>query len=88
MGNTLGSILPMAMGFAISPVPMIAVIWMLFSKRARSNGPAYLFAGQSPEKTLTSWKAWLAANNATVMCVLLLVLGLLLVGQGLGNLMG
>ncbi len=48
----------------------------------------YLFAGQSAEKTLTSWKAWLVANNATVMFILLLVLGMVLVGQGLGGLMG
>ena len=225
MGNALGNILPMAIGVAISPVPIIAVILMLFSKRARSNGIAfllgwvvalavvgsivlilanlekissggtastlgyvlklllgllflfmavrqwrgrpkegeephmpkwmasidqftpgkafgfaallagvnpknlgltlaaalsiaeanvsgaeswimlavfviiasltvavpvlyYLFAGKSAEKTLTSWKAWLAANNATVMCVLLLVLGMLLVGEGLGGLIG
>ncbi len=225
MGNALGSILPMAIGVAISPVPIIAVILMLFSKRARSNGIAflvgwvlalvvvgsivlilanlgkisaggtpstlayvlklllglfflfmalrqwrgrpkegdephmpkwmaaidtfttgkafgfaallagtnpknlvltltaalsiaqanlsgaqpwivlavfviiasvtvavpvlyYLFAGQSAEKTLTSWKAWLAANNATVMFILLLILGMVLVGQGLGGLMG
>ena len=42
MGNALGSILPMAIGVAISPVPIIAVILMLFSKRARSNGIAFL----------------------------------------------
>ena len=48
----------------------------------------YLFAGKSAEKTLTSWKAWLAANNATVMFILLLVLGMLLLDQGLGGLIG
>ena len=42
MENALGSILPQAIGVAISPVPIIAVILMLFSKRARSNGPAFL----------------------------------------------
>jgi len=225
MQNALGSILPQAIGVAISPVPIIAVILMLFSKRARSNGPAflvgwvlalivvgsivlvlanlgkisttgtpstlayilklllgllflfmslrqwrgrpkegeqphmpawmetidsftaakafglaallagvnpknlaltlaaalsiaesgssgaqswiilavfviiasltvavpvlyYLFAGQSADKMLNSWKAWLLANNATVMFMLLLVLGVLLLGQGLGGLIG
>ncbi len=48
----------------------------------------YLFAGQSAEKMLNSWKAWLVANNATVMFILLLVLGMLLLGQGLGGLIG
>jgi hypothetical protein len=225
MGNVIGSILPQAIGVAISPIPIIAVILMLFSKRARSNGLAflagwvlalaivgavvlvlagagkvsaggtpstlsyvfhlllglvllflavrnwqkrpkegetpempkwmatidsftagralglsallagvnpknlalavaaalsiaqaglsgaqpwialavfvlvaslsvsapvlyYLIAGQSAEKTLNTWKAWLTANNATVMFVLLLVLGVKLVGDGLGGLLG
>lgn len=48
----------------------------------------YLIAGQSAEKTLNSWKSWLVANNATVMFILLLVLGVLLFGQGLGGLIG
>src|SRR6266581_2349698 len=42
MGNVIGNILPQAIGVAISPVPIIAVILMLFSQRARSNGPAFL----------------------------------------------
>ena len=42
MESALGSILPQAIGVAISPVPIIAVILMLFSKRARSNGAAFL----------------------------------------------
>ncbi len=41
MGNALGSILTLAIGVAISPVPIIAVILMLFSQRARSNGTAF-----------------------------------------------
>ena len=42
MGNAIGTILPQAIGVAISPVPIIAVILMLFSQRAKSNGPAFL----------------------------------------------
>jgi hypothetical protein len=42
LGGVIGDILPMALGVAISPVPIIAVILMLFSARARSNGPAFL----------------------------------------------
>jgi hypothetical protein len=48
----------------------------------------YLIAGQSAEKMLNDWKAWLTANNATVTFVLLLVLGVKLVGDGLGGLIG
>jgi threonine/homoserine/homoserine lactone efflux protein len=42
MADTFGDILPFAIGIAISPVPIIAVILMLFSARARTNGPAFL----------------------------------------------
>jgi threonine/homoserine/homoserine lactone efflux protein len=42
MGQALGQLLPLAIGVALSPVPIIAVILMLFSARARSNGPAFL----------------------------------------------
>jgi hypothetical protein len=38
----LGDILPLAIGIALSPVPIIAVILMLFSARARTNGPLFL----------------------------------------------
>jgi hypothetical protein len=43
MGSIIGDILPQAIGVAISPLPIIAVILMLFSKRARSNGLAFMF---------------------------------------------
>jgi len=42
MGGTIGDILPLAIGVAISPVPIIAVILMLFSKKARGNSLAFL----------------------------------------------
>jgi Sap-like sulfolipid-1-addressing protein len=42
MGKAIGEVLPYAVGVAISPVPIIAVILVLFSPRARSNGPAFL----------------------------------------------
>jgi hypothetical protein len=38
----ISDILPYAVGVAISPVPIIAVILMLFSKRAQSNSLAFL----------------------------------------------
>jgi hypothetical protein len=42
MGEAIGTILPLAIGVAISPLTIIAVILMLFSARARQNGPAFL----------------------------------------------
>ncbi len=41
-GGALGDLLPLAVGIAISPVPIIACILMLFSARGRLNAPAYL----------------------------------------------
>ncbi len=41
-GGSLGDLLPYAVGIAISPVPIIACILMLFSAKARVNGPAFL----------------------------------------------
>jgi threonine/homoserine/homoserine lactone efflux protein len=42
VGQALGQLLPLAIGVALSPFPIIAVILMLFSARASSNGPAFL----------------------------------------------
>ncbi len=46
----------------------------------------YLLAQESASKALDSWKTWLTANNALVMAILLLVLGVKFFGQGLGGL--
>lgn len=42
MGQGISAILTFAIGVAISPIPIIAVILMLFSERAKVNGPAFL----------------------------------------------
>jgi threonine/homoserine/homoserine lactone efflux protein len=42
MGEAIGDMLPAAVGVAISPIPIIAVVLMLVSTRGRVNGPAYL----------------------------------------------
>jgi threonine/homoserine/homoserine lactone efflux protein len=41
MGAAIGEILPLAIGVAISPVPIIAIVLMLGTPRARSNGLAF-----------------------------------------------
>ncbi len=43
MQQVIGEILPLALGIAISPVPIIAIILMLITPKARSNGLAFLF---------------------------------------------
>jgi threonine/homoserine/homoserine lactone efflux protein len=42
MGQGISEVLTFAIGVAISPVPIIAVILMLFSQRANVNGPVFL----------------------------------------------
>jgi hypothetical protein len=41
VGQAIGDLLPSAIGVALSPVPIIAVILMLGTPRATSNGPAF-----------------------------------------------
>lgn len=41
LSQVIGDLLPSAVGVALSPVPIIAVILMLGTPRARSDGPAF-----------------------------------------------
>ena len=59
MGQGISAVLTFAIGVAISPVPIIAVILMLFSQRARVNGPAFLLG----------WVVALAALSTVVYVV-------------------
>src|SRR4051812_6383057 len=42
MGEAIGQVLSLGVGVAISPVPIIAVVLMLGTPRARTNGPAFV----------------------------------------------
>jgi threonine/homoserine/homoserine lactone efflux protein len=42
MGGAIGQSLPMAIGIALSPFPIIAVVLILATPKARSNGPAFI----------------------------------------------
>ncbi len=59
MGEVIGEILPTAVGVALSPVPIIAVILMLVTPRARVNGPLFV----------VGWLLGLAVVGAIVMTV-------------------
>jgi threonine/homoserine/homoserine lactone efflux protein len=59
MGQGISEVLPFAIGIAISPVPIIAIILILFSDRARVNGPSFL----------AGWVIGLAAVSAVVYLV-------------------
>ncbi|HYJ67622.1 MAG TPA: GAP family protein [Nocardioidaceae bacterium] len=47
---------------------------------------AYALAKERMERPLGELKSWLEANNATVMSVMLLVIGVALIGKGIGGL--
>jgi threonine/homoserine/homoserine lactone efflux protein len=42
MGEAIGAVLAFAVGVGLSPIPIIAVVLVLFSQRARVNGPLFL----------------------------------------------
>jgi threonine/homoserine/homoserine lactone efflux protein len=42
MGQAIGQVLPFAVGVALSPVPIIAVVLMLATPKAGVNGPVFL----------------------------------------------
>ena len=69
-----------------SEVGTIAVFTALAASTVAVPVIAYLFARQKMRGPLDAMKAWLQANNATVMAVLLLVIGVVLIGKGIGRL--
>ncbi len=60
----VAEVLPFAIGVAISPVPIIAVILMLFSSRAKVNGPVFLL-GWAVALAVVSGVAFLAGDAAS-----------------------
>ncbi len=90
MREAIGSILALAVGVAISPLPIMAVILILFTPKARTNGPAFA----------AGWVLGLAAVATVVLVIfdpqdfsdetptnvaaaLHIALGVLLLGLGL-----
>jgi threonine/homoserine/homoserine lactone efflux protein len=59
MGRAIGGSLPLAVGIALSPIPIIAVVLMLTSRRARTNGPAFVLG----------WLAGLGVVGAIVLAL-------------------
>lgn len=45
----------------------------------------YLIAAKAMAQPLKSLRSWLVHNNATVMAVLLLVIGVTMIGKGIGS---
>jgi threonine/homoserine/homoserine lactone efflux protein len=59
LSDAIGGLLPSAVGVALSPIPIIAVILMLDTPRARSNGPAFALG----------WVVGLSAVSVIVLLV-------------------
>jgi hypothetical protein len=59
MGQAIGSILPLAIGVALSPIPIIAVLLMLATPRGKVCGPAFV----------VGWLIGLAVVGAIVLLV-------------------
>jgi Sap, sulfolipid-1-addressing protein len=59
VGVAIGGALPLAVGVALSPVPIIAVVLMLTTRRARVNGPMFV----------AGWLAGLAVVGAIALSI-------------------
>jgi threonine/homoserine/homoserine lactone efflux protein len=59
MGKAIGEMLPFAVGVAISPMPIVAVVLMLVTAKGRVNGPAFL----------SGWLGGIAAVGAILLLV-------------------
>jgi len=94
LGQAIGDLLAFALGVAISPIPIIAIILMLLSARAAANSTAFLagwvagVAGTSVVLLALSGLIGTTSSGApsTTASVVKLVLGVLLVGLSVRNL--
>ena len=59
LSQAIGELLPYAVGVALSPIPIIAVILMLDTPKARTNGPAFALG-------------WIVGLTAAALIVLLI----------------
>lgn len=65
MGKAIGDILPLAIGVAISPVPIIAIVLMLGTPRARTTGPAFALGWIAGLTVAGTIMLVIASGNAT-----------------------
>jgi threonine/homoserine/homoserine lactone efflux protein len=87
MGQAIGDFLPSAVGVAISPLPIVAVVLMLVTERGRVNGPAFVLGwwvglgivGAIVLGIAGGANASTSSGPATWVSTLFLVLGLVLI---------
>lgn len=85
----LGAGAGVAIGSAGLDAGAIVVVLLVFTVIAAASVAlpviAYLVASDRMAAPLQRLRGWLVHNNATVMAVLLLVIGVVLIGKGIGN---
>lgn len=80
-GVTIGSA-----GLATGPTVVVVIVFTIIAAASVAVPViGYLVAAKAMAGPLESLRVWLAHNNATVMAVLLLVIGVTLLGKGLGS---
>ena len=73
-------------GLTVGETTLVIVIFVLIAACSVAIPViAYLVASARMAAPLESLRGWLVHNNATVMAVLLLVIGTVLIGKGIGN---
>jgi Kef-type K+ transport system membrane component KefB len=86
MGKAIGGSLPLAVGIALSPLPIITVVLMLTSRKARVNGPLFVLGwlvglgivGAIVLALAGAGSASQSGSPATWMSWVMIVLGILL----------
>jgi threonine/homoserine/homoserine lactone efflux protein len=93
MGQAIGDVLSLAVGVAVSPLPIVAVVLMLATPRGRANGPAFVLGWIAGVAIIGAAVLLLAGGVGaadggepkTWVSVVKLVLGLLLLLAALGQ---
>jgi len=85
---TVGGAVSIASSGASGGGKTAAVVLMVIIASLCTTLPlaVYLFGGERAGRVLTNWKAWMAAHNAAIMIVVLLVLGAKYIGDALSGL--
>jgi threonine/homoserine/homoserine lactone efflux protein len=86
MAVAAGMIIGSAGLSAGSVITVVIVFTIIAASSVTVPVVAYLVAAQAMAGPLESLRGWLVRNNATVMAVLLLVIGVTVIGKGIGNL--
>lgn len=87
---TVGAMTSVALlGLPAGQAAVVLAVFVVVCSLGVATPVAYaLTGGQEARETLTAWETWLVANNAVVVAVVLLVLGVWIVAGSLAALLG